>query len=70
LMRGKIDFLIGLIFFLAIIPVVITSVQTLNATASTWVFTAHAGAQTILGLIPFGVIAGLVIWAIDKAMSD
>lgn len=52
---------------LALIPVVVTSVQDVNTTG--WTFTGYAGAETMLLLIPFAFIAGLLAWAVGQVLS-
>lgn len=50
---------IMLVISLVITPVVVDQVQGLNTTG--WTFTGAAGAKTLLLLIPFVWIAGLVV---------
>jgi len=55
---GGISIVITMIFFIAMTPSVVTYA---NITTSGWTFTGHAGAATLLGLVPFVWIAMILI---------
>lgn len=57
-----------LIFILALIPTIVTQVQDVNTTG--WSFTAYEGAETLLLLIPFVVIAGAVLFIISRSLRS
>ena len=56
-----------MIALLATLPIVIEQTETASADADAWNFTGAAGAESLLGLIPFAWIAGIVIFAIAGA---
>jgi uncharacterized PurR-regulated membrane protein YhhQ (DUF165 family) len=58
---------VGLVFMLSLIPVIVTQVQDVNTTG--WTFTGHEGAATLLLLIPFAAVAGLLAWAASQALG-
>lgn len=52
-----------------LIPIVAHEVdQVIFLNSSSWNFTGHAGAEAILGLIPFVFIAGILIAAIGMTL--
>ena len=71
--QGKItagiSLVILIIFLLALTPTIVDQVQGLLYVAATgtnyrgakWNFTGNAGAQTILGLLPFAWVAGVLL---------
>lgn len=65
---GKIQLGIGFIIIavamLATIGIVVDQVDTALAAAVNWTFTGHEGAEAILGLAPFGWIAGIAVFII------
>lgn len=65
---GKIQLGIALIVIaiamLATIGIVVDQVDTALAEAVNWTFTGHEGAEAILGLAPFGWIAGIALFII------
>ena len=87
---GKITSAIGLviliIFLLALTPTVVDQVQGIlykaasgtitGTTNQKWNFTGNAGAQTILGLLPFAWVAGVLlaglagVWVIATRGKD
>jgi hypothetical protein len=56
----------GLLFMLILgcilVPIIVDQVQSVNTTG--WVFTGVSGAKTMLGLIPFVFIVGIVLYFI------
>jgi hypothetical protein len=56
-----------MIALLATLPIVIEQVEASVADADAWNFTGAAGAESLLGLLPFAWIAGIVIFAIAGA---
>lgn len=52
------------IAMLATIGIVVDQVDTVLAEAVNWTFTGHEGAEAILGLAPFGWIAGIGLFVI------
>jgi len=56
---GVIGIVILMIFFLAMTPTVINQVG--NVSTAGWTFTGHAGAATLLGLVPFVWVAMILI---------
>lgn len=69
----KIAMGIGLIIIavamLATITIVIDQVDTALTEAENWTFTGHEGAESILGLAPFGWIAGIAVFIIVGAFQ-
>jgi hypothetical protein len=65
LIKGKemVTILVALLFVSALLPEMVTQVQTVNTTA--WTFTGATGASTLWQLTPFIVIAGIVIAILD-----
>ena len=65
---GKIQLGIALIVIaiamLATIGIVVDQVDTALTEAENWTFTGHEGAEAILGLAPFGWIAGIALFII------
>lgn len=51
--------LIAIVFFVSLIGTIVTQVQDVNVTG--WTFTGHAGAEAVLLLIPFTIIAAFVV---------
>jgi hypothetical protein len=68
-MQGKevVVILVMLIFFSALLPEVVTQVQNVNTTG--WSFTGYSGASTLWLLVPFILIAGFVISALDEMIG-
>ena len=56
-----------MIALLATLPIVIEQVEASTADADAWNFTGATGAESLLGLIPFAWIAGIVVFAIAGA---
>jgi hypothetical protein len=50
-----------------LVPIVVSQVQTID-TAS-WNFTGYAAAKTMLGLIPFVFIVGIVVYFIASILG-
>ena len=50
-----------------LVPIVVSQVQTID-TAS-WNFTGYAAAKTMLGLIPFAFIVGIVVYFIASILG-
>ena len=59
--------LVMLIFFSALLPEVVTQVQDVNTTG--WTFTGYSGASTLWLMVPFILIAGFVISALDEMIK-
>lgn len=59
--------IVVMIALLATLPIVIEQVETSVADADTWNFTGASGAESLLGLLPFAWIAGIVVFAIAGA---
>jgi len=59
--------LVMLIFFSALLPEVVTQVQGVNTTG--WTFTGYSGASTLWLMLPFILIAGFVIGALDDMIK-
>jgi len=59
--------LVMLIFFSALLPEVVTQVQDVNTTG--WSFTGYSGASTLWLMVPFILIAGFVISALDEMIK-
>jgi len=68
-MEGKdvVVVLVMLIFFSALLPEVVTQVQDVNTTG--WTFTGYSGASTLWLMVPFILIAGFVISALDEMIQ-
>jgi len=68
-MEGKdvVVVLVMLIFFSALLPEVVTQVQDVNTTG--WTFTGYSGASTLWLMVPFILIAGFVISALDEMIK-
>ena len=68
-MNGKdvVVVLVMLIFFSALLPEVVTQVQDVNTTG--WSFTGYSGASTLWLMVPFILIAGFVISALDEMIK-
>lgn len=62
-----IGFIIIAVAMLATIGIVVDQVDTVLAEAVNWTFTGHEGAEAILGLAPFGWIAGIAVFIIVGA---
>lgn len=56
-----------MIAMLSTIGIVVDQVDTVSAEAVNWTFTGHEGAEALLGLIPFGWIAGIAVFGIAGA---
>jgi hypothetical protein len=56
-----------LILAICLLPMVIDQVQSIN-TAS-WNFTGHQGASTLLNLLPFVFICGIIIYFIGSLLG-
>ena len=69
---GKVDnaltagiaLIIIMIAMLAMTPIIIEQIETATATADTWNFTGADGAESLMGLVPFVWIAGIVLLAV------
>ena len=59
-----IGMIIVMVAMLATTPIMIEQVEAITVDASTWNFTGAAGAESLLGLVPFGWIAGIVVFGI------
>ena len=68
-MQGKdvVVILVMLIFFSALLPEVVDQVQGVNTTG--WTFTGYSGASTLWLMLPFILIAGFVISALDDMIG-
>ena len=64
-----VGFIIIAVAMLATIGVVVDQVDTVLAEAVNWTFTGHEGAEAVLGLAPFGWIAGIAVFIIVGAFS-
>lgn len=62
-----IGMIVVMIAMLSTIGIVIEQVETAVTGAATWNFTGASGAESLLGLVPFGWIAGIVVFAIAGA---
>lgn len=62
LILSIIGFIVSLIFSLNTVETVVEAVEAINTTG--WTFTGHQGATAMLGLIPFGYIAGVAVLGI------
>jgi hypothetical protein len=67
-MKQVIIYIVALILDLACIPVVVDQVQDVNTTG--WSFTGYVGAKTLLLLIPFAFIAGVLIKSLVGAFTE
>lgn len=56
-----------LILGVILVPMIVDQVQSVNTTA--WTFTGYAGAKTLLGLIPFVFICGIIIYFIGSLLG-
>jgi len=56
-----------MIALLSTLPIIIDQVETSTADAATWNFTGAEGAESLLGLLPFAWIAGIVVFGIAGA---
>jgi hypothetical protein len=61
---AAIALIVIMIAMLSTIGIVVDQVNTASAAAVNWTFTGHAGAQALLGLIPFAWIAGIAVMGI------
>ena len=57
------------IAMLATIGIVVDQVDSASAEAVNWTFTGHEGAEALLGLAPFGWIAGIALMIIVGGLS-
>lgn len=64
-----IGLIVVMIAMLSTTGIVIDQVETATAAANTWNFTGASGAESLMGLIPFGWIAGIVVFAIAGAFT-
>lgn len=67
LIAGGICLLVVMLVMLGTISMVVDQVQTAQADAVNWTFTGHEAAESLLGFVPFGWIAGIVVFAIAGA---
>lgn len=69
MIKGKemVFILVALIFVAALLPEMVTQVQTVNTSA--WTFTGYSGAATLWLLTPFIVVAGIVIAILDDLIG-
>ena len=73
---GAIGIVVITIVLLAMTPTVIDAVEDLIQNASDWNFTGAAGAEQLVGLVPFTWIAGILIssavgmFALAKAPTE
>ena len=58
---GAVSIVVIVITLLALTPTVVDQVQNMNTTG--WTFTGHAGAEALLGLVPFIWVASILIAA-------
>ena len=65
-MKDSIIGVIALILDISLMPVVVTQIQGVNTTL--WTFTGYEGAKTLLLLVPFVFVAGLLIKTIIDAI--
>ena len=64
-----ISLIVVVIAMLAMFPTVIAEVEAATADAATWNFTGASGAESLIGLVPFGWGAGIAIFGIVGAFS-
>lgn len=67
IISGVVGLIMSLIAVLSTIDTVVAQVAAVNTTA--WTFTGSAGAEALLGLVPFGYIAGVVLLGIGGAIT-
>jgi hypothetical protein len=63
---GAISLVVVMILLIAIIPTVVTEVSNINTTS--WNFTGDTGAISLLNLIPFVFIAGVIIYVLVRSL--
>lgn len=63
-MTAGIALIIIMIAMLAMTPIIIDQIETATADAADWNFTGANGAESLLGLVPFVWIAGIVLLAV------
>jgi hypothetical protein len=64
---GIIGLIVGLIAGLGTVETVVDQVSGINTTG--WDFTGYEGAEAILGLIPFGYVAGLALFGVVGSIA-
>ena len=58
---GAIALIIIVVALFAMTPTVIEQEEDVTSDASTWNFTGHDGAESLLGLVPFIWIGGIIV---------
>lgn len=62
-----IELAVAIMIAVVVIPIAIDEIQNTNTTG--WTFTGASGATTLWLLIPFGLVAGLLIDVVRKVMT-